>query len=250
MSDVLALQMYSLRDYVDNEISRTFFRVRETGFSAIETAGFYGISSSKLSQILEKEGLYAYSAHISLDEMETVPDQVLEDALALGLSYVVCPSGRIDTVEDIKRTAEVLNILQEKLLPYNIHLAYHNHDREFEKLDGKYKEDILLGYFAFPEMRLELDTCWLQYAGVDPLDYIGETIERKRLGPVHFKDLGEDKQVDIALGSGIIDFQKILEKHVLDRGIIVEQEAFLRDPFTVLEETLGYLHSIWPKNRK
>jgi sugar phosphate isomerase/epimerase len=255
MTKKIGLQLFSLRSYLDDGIEAMLERVKKAGFTHVEPYKLYDYSAEEFKRMIDNAGLQVESAHIGFGLMKDTPEQVVEDALAMGLKYAICPHAKLETVEDIKESAEVLNRMQDKLLEHNIHVGYHNHSQEFLRLEDKYIEDILFEHFAFPEMLLQIDTCWIRYAGVDPIAYMEG--KAKRLAPVHFKDLGasfeygERHSLDVNLGEGIVDFPGILQmmkaQDILDRGIVVEQEAFDQEPYGILAKTVEYVQSIWPE---
>ena len=67
-----------------------------------------------------------------------------------------------------------------------IQLLYHNHDFEFQKLDGEIILDKLYTELGAELINPELDTCWVHYAGADPVEYINKYADRSKI--VHLKD--------------------------------------------------------------
>jgi sugar phosphate isomerase/epimerase len=67
-----------------------------------------------------------------------------------------------------------------------IQLLYHNHDFEFEKVSGMYALDFM--YEAIDEeiLKTEIDTCWVNYSGVNPAEYVRKYTGRAPI--VHMKD--------------------------------------------------------------
>lgn len=249
----LAVQLYSLRDYLDDGVEPMLQAVKDCGFTGVEFASYYEMPTSELRALLDKIGLEAYSSHVPLDRLKNETQQVLEEALDLGLEYVICPWSPMDSEEAIKDTADVLNQAHALFAPHGIKIGYHNHAKEFEKIDEIYKEDILHGAFAHNDMLLQLDTCWLRYAGVDPLTYIKQKVSS--LAPLHFKELGQKDDgsfdLEISIGEGIIDFPAILsflaEEDLLDLPVIIEQEHFSSNPYQSLKSAVDYLKNNWPK---
>jgi sugar phosphate isomerase/epimerase len=69
---------------------------------------------------------------------------------------------------------------------FGIQMLYHNHDFEFVKVDGEYGLDII--YKTIPEelLKTQIDTCWVNVAGEDPVEYIRKYSGRAPV--VHLKD--------------------------------------------------------------
>ena len=65
-------------------------------------------------------------------------------------------------------------------------MLYHNHDFEFERFEGKFLLDWLYESLPSDLLQTEIDTCWVRYAGYNPVDYIGKYAGRSPV--VHLKD--------------------------------------------------------------
>lgn len=248
----IALQMYSVRNYVQDDVRALFRKVRESGFEAVELAGFYGLKAVELRALLDEAGLRAISAHIKLPLLKDEPEKTAEDARVLGLEAVVLPHAPTDSEAEIRETAAVLNHFQRVARPFGIRVGYHNHEKEFRKIRGEYILDCLLREFDEPEMFIELDTCWAAFGGVEPAAYLRSL--GQRTGPVHLKELsrGYDPSdrttVDEILGQGLINFPAVIEtlrvSGALSRGLIIEQEGFRGDPFEALAAMYRYVKGL------
>lgn len=255
MSKRIALQLYSLRDYVGEDPIGMLKKVKEAGFNAVEFAGYYGFEAKELKIILEDIGLEPLSSHVGFDLLENQLDEVVAFSRELGLSYVICPAAQLKTVEDAAKVAAVLNRAHEALKPHGIYVGYHNHDFEFVEVEGAYLMDHLIKGYAHDDMIVEIDTCWARYADVDPATYIdGLGVQA---GPTHLKELGENyksgnkEDLDVQIGLGIVDFKSVLavlkKNGSLEKGVVVEQEGFTGDPYEDLKKGVDHLLSIWPE---
>ena len=86
--------------------------------------------------------------------------------------------------------------------------AYHNHDFEFTRLQGRLPYDVLLEQTEADLVDFELDFFWARNAGRDILDVIGQASGRITLS--HIKDMDEAGEM-VDVGKGIIDFAAILD---------------------------------------
>jgi sugar phosphate isomerase/epimerase len=96
-------------------------------------------------------------------------------------------------------------------------MCYHNHDFEYEKVEGVYVLDMLLQ--NNPRVSLELDTFWAHYCGFNPIEQMENHANRIKL--LHIKDYlrFEKPYVDMsrdlrfcALGTGKMNNDPILEQ--------------------------------------
>jgi len=77
-----------------------------------------------------------------------------------------------------------IGIIADACVKHDITLLYHNHDFEFVKINGQYALDLL--YKEIPSLQTEIDTCWVNVAGENPVTYIRKYSGRAPI--VHLKD--------------------------------------------------------------
>jgi len=224
---------------MENDFIGSLRKVKDAGYDSVEFAGYGGYSASDLKRELDQIGLDPYSSHVGWQQLQDNLDEVVSYSKALGLKWVVCPGYPISSAEDCRNLALLLNRAAKALQPEGIQVAYHNHSHEFVQFDGKFALDIMLEHADPGMVFAELDLCWVQYANVDPVAYLDQL--GNQAGPIHCKDINENyaelagEDINVEVGNGMIDFAKIFEvariNQILERGLIVEQEAFTRDPF-------------------
>src|SRR4051794_19786714 len=87
----LAVQLYTLRAKLAEDVPETLRALAEAGAEEVELAGLYDRSAAELREILDGAGLKACSAHAPLDRLEAEPDTVLEEARTLGVDTLIVP---------------------------------------------------------------------------------------------------------------------------------------------------------------
>lgn len=189
MSFPIAVQLYSVRDDMAENFEGTIKKVKEMGYDGVEFAGLFGNSPEKVKAICDENGLVPISAHVSYDEIAADPEKVISDYAKIGCKYIAIPyaveerrpGGELfdETVEGIRNFAAIGK-------KYGITMLYHNHDFEFEKLNGEYLLDLLYKALSADELQTELDTCWVNYGGEDPAAYLRKYAGRAPV--VHIKD--------------------------------------------------------------
>jgi sugar phosphate isomerase/epimerase len=139
---------------------------------------------------------------------------VLANIKTLGCSYAVVAY----VAEDLRRTLEQVQQLASLFNSYGaicrdagVQFAYHNHNFEFEPLDGSTIFDMLVESTDPALVAFELDVYWARYAGEDPV----ATIKRlaRRVPLLHAKDMAEDEMsrvIDAPVGDGILPWPEIL----------------------------------------
>ena len=146
-------------------------------------------------------------------------------------------------------------------------MLYHNHDFEFEKIDGKYALDVLYETVPAEYLQTELDTCWVNVGGEDPAGYIKKYSGRSPV--VHLKDFvggksdnmyeligieSEKKESDAQafefrpVGSGRQDFPGILaaSEAAGAQWVVVEQDSpsMGLSPMESIEKSRNYLRTL------
>src|SRR6267378_4123091 len=207
--DRVGLQLYTVRHQMEKDFEGTVARVAATGYQEVEFAGYFGRTPRDVRALLDHHGLSAPSSHVSLAPADW--RAALDAAPVVGHRYLVIawiPPEQRRTLDDYKRAAERLNRAATEAKAAGLEFAYHNHDFEFQPLDGKLPYDVLLAETDPRLVQLEMDLYWITKGGQDPLAYFARYPGRFPM--VHVKDsMGppENKMADV--GAGTIDFKRI-----------------------------------------
>ncbi len=252
----VAVQLYSVRDEMEKDFAGTIRQMKEIGYDGVEFAGLFGQKPEDVKALCEEIGIVPISAHVPYYDMLENPEAVLADYATIGCKYVAVPyltpecrpgtDGFAATVEGIRKIAEAAKAL-------GIQLLYHNHDFEFVTLDGEYALDILYSTIPADLLQTEIDTCWVNVAGVNPAEYIEKYANRSPV--VHLKDFKksessnggqlykligideEEEQADedafsfMPVGYGCQDFPEILAaaENAGAQWVVVEQDQPAKD---------------------
>ena len=185
----IALQLYSVRDQLARDFEGTLKEVASYGYEGVEFAGLYGKSAAEVKALCEKYHLVPLSAHVPFADMMADAEKELSVYAEIGCRFVVIPyltpeyrpgnPGFQTVIEGAKKLGEIARKLGMTLL-------YHNHDFEFEKIDGKYALDVLYESVSADLLQTELDLCWVKVGGEEPAAYLRKYTGRAPV--VHFKD--------------------------------------------------------------
>ncbi len=248
---LIGIQLYTIRELVKKDFTGTLKRIAEIGYNSIEAAGytermFYGYSPKDYKKICEDFGLAPTSSHTSFNVENA--DQVIEDTLEGGMSWVIIPwipREKRESLDSYRKLADELNLLGEKCKENGLGFGYHNHAFEFDKMDGEIPYDTLLKDTDPENVTMELDMYWMVYGGQEPLDYFDKF--PGRFGLWHVKDMDADPaRESTEIGSGIIDWPKIFaasEKAGM-KMYYVEQESFKMDQFESIKKSCDYLKTL------
>jgi sugar phosphate isomerase/epimerase len=251
----IAVQLYSVRDYCNDahEIVETLKKVRAIGYRAVELSSVGPLPPHELAKVLDGEGLTCCSTHEDVEELLTDPESVIERLGILTCKFTVYPMPRgqdLSSTEGVKRLSKALNRSGRLFAKAGITLAYHNHNLEFHRLNGKTVFDWLMAETDAKALAAELDTYWVQAGGADPVEMLGRM--KSRVPILHIKDYGVDtrgKATFEEIGQGNLDWERILAaaKRAGCRWYVVEQDSDWEnaDPFLSLKMSLTYLKRLF-----
>lgn len=247
----LGAQLYTLRSFIqcEKDICRTLQKVAEIGYKTVQVSGMGPISPYKLKDMCDKFGLKVVLTHTPAERILYETEKVIEEHEILGCSYIgigAMPEKYRDPqwvhcfAEDYKEPAK-------KIAASGKLFMYHNHNFEFEKINGKRIIDTLMEGFSEDEMGFTLDTYWVQAAGADVCQWLD--ILGNRIPCVHLKDMDVRgfNQVMAPVMEGNMNFAAILQKLEAigkTQYLLVEQDTCEESPFVCLEKSYKNLSAM------
>ena len=252
----VALQLYSVRDEMEKDMESALRAVKAMGYDYVEFAGYCGHPAEEVRRMLDTIGLECVSVHQGYEVFLKNGEAEAAFLKTIGAQYCAVPWMGPEGHKGSDAFGQTLRDFEEvsrTLKAAGIQLLYHNHDFEFETVDGKYKLDWLYESLPADVLQTEIDTCWVRYAGEDPAAYLRRyagrspvvhlkdfTSSRLKSGPVYALidnegNAGETAQSEEAandfrfqpLGRGIQDFPAILAaaEDAETDIVVVEQDA-------------------------
>ena len=241
-----AVQLYTVRDALTQDPRRTLDRVKAIGYDYVELAGHANLAPRELRTLLDATGLTAVSSHVPLAELKDDLDAAIAAATTIGYRYLVVPWLGGDMVPNGKSdwiaAAKFMDEAGAKIRKAGLQLCYHNHNHEFERIDGEFIFDILMQVAKPQNLAAEIDTYWVKYSGVDPVDVIRNYTGRCPL--LHIKDMTPGDDPTFAeVGAGIIDWQPIFDagKTAGAEWYIVEQDVCPGDPLESIRISVEFM---------
>ena len=222
----MGLQLYTVRDAMEEDAIGTLKRVRELGYEDLELYGFdgekgeyYGRKAKDFKSLLDDMDLTTSSCHYGLQDFFNKPedqlmryvDQCIEGAHILGQSYITWPwlDPKFRNIQGFKLLAGKLNKIGERVKAGGLGFAYHNHGFEFVEHYGQIGYDIIVEETDPDLVKLQLDLYWVAH---DSELSCNEWIEKQagRIVMWHIKDMHKESRDYTELGNGSIDFTPIL----------------------------------------
>jgi sugar phosphate isomerase/epimerase len=245
---VPGIQLWTVKAEAEKDLEGTLRKVYAAGFREIEFAGYYGKTPADLGKLMRDIGFTLVSTHAGAGDIAKNGDQIIADAKALNLKYVVCSSPGVSPekeklsweermkavdLSDWKWNADLFNKFGKQVADAGMVFGYHNHSAEFKKYDGQTAFDWLFANTDPKLVKIELDVGWVAVAGADPVALLNQY--KDRVIALHVKDVGKrpadgKEPPSVALGEGTVDWKKVLgtAKANGTKAYFYEQE----EPFT------------------
>lgn len=278
----IGLQLYTLGDLMITDPKGTLEKLAGIGYKEVETASsqkgnFYGFKPKELAAMIKDAGMNWRSAHVGgvpfnrdqvmkmaktpedkarmekmLERFKNMPKslnlkdnyQELADAAAEGgISYLVCSSIPVSTLDEMKTAVDVFSKAGEACKKVGVQFAYHNHTSEFDLVEGHRAFDYILDNTDKDLVKMELDLAWATKAKQDPVALF--KLHPGRYPLWHVKDLDKVTMNPAEVGTGIVDFKRIFA-NAKESGMkycFVEQDG-APQPLQNVTNSYNYLNKL------
>ena len=257
----IGLQLYSLRDVINKDVTGILKKVAEFGYKELETYGYndgnlFGMKAKEFGDTVKGLGMKVTSGHYGTGQTNPAVKGTLSndweraviDAKETGQEFMVVaylvPEER-KSLDDYKKVCELINKCGEIARKNGIRLGYHNHNFEFEKIAGQVPYELMLKELDPKLVSMEMDIYWVVNAGFDPLQLISKY--PGRFEQWHVKDMDKaDRKLNADVGTGSIDFKTIFTK-ASESGMkhfYIEQETYPKSSLESIESSIKNLSMI------
>lgn len=257
LSDRIGLELYSLRDYFKTDVKGTLAYVKSLGITEVEVAGTYGMKTEDFKAELDKAGLKPYSTLLDYNLFKDSISKVVATCKALGIKYAGCAwiphvSNKF-AKEDADKAIKVFNKAGEALAKEGIKFYYHCHGYEFKPTEEGTLFDYIVKQTNPDNVGFECDVYWAFHGGQDPALLLKK--HKGRFVALHIKDMKNGQETgelsggtpltsDVAVGTGQLDFRKIL-RAAIQTGVkfyyIEDENAEVKEHLPV---SLRYLKNL------
>jgi len=214
----IGVQLYTLRKEMEVDFEGTLRKVAALGYDELEFAGLYGRDPRTVKALVTRLGMDAVSSHIFWSDLKKDPAA----AIAKWKEWII-----------------FLNKVGKLADQAGVKFAYHNHEFEFQPIDGVLPYDLMLEQLDPQYIDLELDLYWTALAGVDPIQLFKDNPGRFTM--FHVKDMNQHDDSMVDVGSGRIDFAAIFTQQELSgaKHYFVEHDSSAQ-PLVTLKNSIKY----------
>jgi len=241
----IGLQLYTIRDAMAKDVPGSLKKISDIGIKNLEMASyangkFYGYEPAEFKKMVTDLGMEIISSHTQVEALGITLDnakKMAEDHAKIGVKYCIQPwvvEEARKTLDSYKKMAAEWNKVGGIMKEHKIQFGYHNHNFEFDKVEGKIPYyDVFMVELDKDLVTMELDLFWATKAGQNPVDMFKKYPGRFQL--FHMKDMFTKEAPfykpstnDFApVGAGLINFKEILAAKDIAgmKYIFVEQDS-------------------------
>lgn len=247
----VGLNLYSLRTLIETE--EGFFsvmeKVKQMGYDFVQCARM-NLPKESFKKISDKTGLDIVLTHVSESAIVDETDKTIKEHEYFGCKNIGLGAMSPAIITDekvVKEKIDKLNLAGKVMKEKGFKFFYHAHHFDFYKHDGQTIFDYIVQ--NAPYINITLDTYWLQYGGVNVIEYVKKL--KGRIECVHLKDykiVKSDKgfaPVFTSVGDGNMNFKDIIAECEKSgtKYFIVEQDNAVdaEDPLKEVEKSVKYL---------
>ncbi|MDX2065681.1 MAG: sugar phosphate isomerase/epimerase [Fimbriimonadaceae bacterium] len=249
----LAVQMYTLREFTKTRegLAECFEVIHGIGYAGVQLSAVGcmdgdhpEVSPAEARAMLDANGLRCVATHRGWDRLRDYTAAEIEFHRILGCDYTAIGGlWGAKTSEDYDAFVTTSQRVCAELGAAGIRFGYHNHAHEFimDRARGKRHYDLLIDA---PHLMLEVDTYWLNHAGLDVAAFIRQIPGRIQVIHVKDKEVLPDKGPVMApVGEGNLHWDGILDacRTGGTEWYVVEQDDCYRDPFDCLSSSFDFL---------
>jgi sugar phosphate isomerase/epimerase len=205
----LAVQLFSVRHELVEDLNATLKAVREMGYEGVEFFGAY-LRPDVIQKAIDKTGLKIAGWHTPL---ANIMPNLIEAAIVynkkIGNNSLVVPAlsdQYTATRANWLQAAEIIQTASKRLAEEGMYTGYHNHYTEFTLVEGETPWDIV-AKATDTNIALQMDTGNCMHGKGDPLSIMRKYPDRSRT--VHLKPYARADEFATMIGSDETDWQAV-----------------------------------------
>ena len=222
------------------DIVESLKKVADTGYTAVQLSGHGPVDTGELGKAVKDAGLKVAATHMGWQRFLDDLDGVIADHKAYGCAHTAVGGlpGEYHSEEGLKKFADELAPVAEKLAAEGMDFSYHNHNHELMRCGDRPWLAALYDTIDGETLKAEIDTYWIQAGGGDPAAWVEKCAGREPL--LHLKDMcmAEGREQRFApIGEGNLNWPAICaaaEKGGVEYFLVEQDKCYELDPFEAL----------------
>ncbi len=227
----VGLEIYSVRGELARDLTGTVAAVGKMGYQVVEFYAPYldwtPDTARSVRKVMDDSGLRCHSTHNSGPSFtaEGLKKATELNQILGSRALIMSSAPRATTIDAWKTLADQLTAIAAQLRPAGMSTGYHNHQVEWQPIDGKRPMDVIAAGTP-KDVVLQFDVGTCIEVGADPIAWI--EANPGRIKSLHCKDWAPDRGYNVAFGEGTAPWKKIFDAVEASGGVeyyLVEQET-------------------------
>jgi sugar phosphate isomerase/epimerase len=214
----LGFQIWTIRQQLLKDFPGTLKMMAGLGYQTVEMCSPVGygfkelinMKGAEMKKIVEDAGLKLISCHYGMKEFRENLEGRITWAQEAGMKQMIIASfdvGKSSKLSDWQRSVDELNEFGARSKKAGIQMGYHNHDMEFEKLDGVLIYDELMRRFDPDLVKMQFQVAVIRL-GIKAADFFKKY--PGRYISAHLADWSTTEKKMVPCGQGIVKWKKLL----------------------------------------
>lgn len=240
----IGMHLYTMRSVLATDYPGSLLRLAQIGYRTIGVSGRFEHSAADLRRFADDAGLRIALEHVGYERIANNWEGAVAEVAAMGGSWVAIPSlpGSLRSPAGYRQAAAEFNVAAEVCKRYGLRLIYHNHDFDFQVMNGEVLWEVLAAETDPELVGFELDLYWCVRGKKHPVPYFRSM--PGRFPALHVKDMAPDLSF-ADVGSGVLNFPLFFDPERV-AGIqqwLVEHDS-PRDPWVTAQNSYDYLSTV------
>lgn len=244
-------QVFPIREALAADFAGTLRQMAEIGYKSTEmcsppgyvSSGFgplVSMTAATMKKTIADVGLRCESCHYGSRELKEHLDERISFAKELGLKQMILSSfGLPQTakLDDWKKAADDLNAIGAKIHHAGLQCGFHNHNGEFQSLEGVLIYDELMRRLdpQLVKMQFQVAVVSIGYQAADYLEkYPGRFLS------LHLADWDSATRKTVAVGKGVVDWKRLFT--AARKGGV--KNYFVEVDMEAMQQSIPYLHGL------